>query len=278
MKKPLIVAHRGAMKTTPENTLAAFEQAIQLGADAIELDVYLSRDGVIFVHHDLYFGRTSTGSGFVGDKTAADIRSLDAGSWFGTRFAGESIPLLCEVLALGKSRARFEIELKEPSIALLEAVVREVTALGLMADVELTSGHWPLLCKARTLFPELRLGTWFSVLPDWMQAEHGQQQILANAELLALNVVHLPARLIQPEFIATLKTRGFVAYGANLDTEDEMRMGMAAGIDQFSTTDVEVAVRLRDQEIGSWNRDRSRGSLPPWPAVVTPRPTRPVQK
>src|SRR5215471_14850334 len=87
--RPYAVGHRGAMGHAPENTLASFRKGFELGAPLLELDVHLSADGHLVVIHDETVDRTTNGSGRVGDLSAADIRRLDAGSWFGSEFAGE---------------------------------------------------------------------------------------------------------------------------------------------------------------------------------------------
>jgi len=93
-----VIAHRGASGTCPENTLAAFRRAVELGADMIELDVQLARDGAVVVIHDWTVDRTTDGTGAVGDRTLAELRALDAGRWFAPAFAGERVPTLEEVL------------------------------------------------------------------------------------------------------------------------------------------------------------------------------------
>lgn len=95
-----IVAHRGSRINRPENTLTAFEEAIRVGADGIELDVHLSKDGEVVVIHDETVDRTTNGSGRVRHLTIAELKELDAGSWFDAAFAGEKIPTLLEVLEL----------------------------------------------------------------------------------------------------------------------------------------------------------------------------------
>src|SRR5262245_46332535 len=88
----LVIAHRGASSYAPENTLAAFDLALQMGVRHIELDVHLSRDGHLVVIHDDTVDRTTNGSGPVVHYTLAELQALDAGSWFGAAFAGERIP------------------------------------------------------------------------------------------------------------------------------------------------------------------------------------------
>ena len=94
---PLIIAHRGDPSGAPENTLAAFRRALAIGADGIELDVRLTRDGQLVVFHDRRLNRTSNGHGPVDHYPLAELRSLDVGSWFSPAFKGESPPTLDEV-------------------------------------------------------------------------------------------------------------------------------------------------------------------------------------
>lgn len=97
MKRPLILAHRGASAYAPENTLAAFHMARELGADGLEFDVHFSREGIPVVIHDSTVDRTTGGRGKVSRLTIGELRQLDAGAWKGTQFTGERIPSLQEV-------------------------------------------------------------------------------------------------------------------------------------------------------------------------------------
>lgn len=106
------IAHRGYSAEYPENTLVAFEAAIQAGADMSELDVTLTRDRQMVVIHDDHLNRTTTGSGVVRDFSLAEIKKLDAGSWFDRRFRFESVPSLKEALALVKGRGLLNVEIK----------------------------------------------------------------------------------------------------------------------------------------------------------------------
>lgn len=111
-----VTAHRGASKQFPENTMSAFQGAIDAGADWIELDVHLSRDGRIFTMHDSSFRRTTGVNRMAWDLTYPQIEKLDAGSFLSEEFAGERIPLLSEVIDLAKEAGiRLNIEIK-PSV------------------------------------------------------------------------------------------------------------------------------------------------------------------
>ncbi|MFT5640456.1 MAG: glycerophosphoryl diester phosphodiesterase [Cyclobacteriaceae bacterium] len=107
-----IIAHKGASGTFPENTLVAIQKAIDLGVDMIEIDVRNTKDEQIVVFHDETLDRTSNGSGIVHDFTLAEIKQLDAGSWFDPRFRDERIPTLKEVLDLVNGQCKVLIEIK----------------------------------------------------------------------------------------------------------------------------------------------------------------------
>ena len=109
---PLVIAHRGASAAAPENTIAAFERALTDGADAIQLDVHLSRDDHPVVIHDPTLERTTNGSGPVRGHTMRELKRLDAGAWRGAAFAGQRLQTLQEVLERFRGRTKFWIELK----------------------------------------------------------------------------------------------------------------------------------------------------------------------
>lgn len=95
-----VFAHRGSKSNRPENTLAAFKEAVRVGADGIELDVHLTKDGQIIVIHDETIDRTTNGKGQIRKLTLAQIQSYSAGSWFNRAYETEKVPLLSDVLAL----------------------------------------------------------------------------------------------------------------------------------------------------------------------------------
>ncbi|RHW35020.1 glycerophosphodiester phosphodiesterase [Lysinibacillus yapensis] len=110
------VAHRGATAYAPENTIAAFDLAVEMKADYIEIDVQRSKDGKLVLIHDTTVDRTTDGTGKVGDLTFEQLRSLDAGSWKGEQFAGESIPTFEEILDRYQGKIGIFIEMKSPEL------------------------------------------------------------------------------------------------------------------------------------------------------------------
>jgi glycerophosphoryl diester phosphodiesterase len=111
-KEIVNIAHRGASGLAPENTIAAIEAAIDMGADMIALDVHITKDGHVVVFHDLKLDRTTNGTGLIHDFTLGELKQLDAGSWFDPKFAGEKIPTLNEALQHINGRVECIIELK----------------------------------------------------------------------------------------------------------------------------------------------------------------------
>src|SRR5438128_9729497 len=138
----LLGGHRGNPDEFPENTLASFRSAIDLGVDVIELDVHRSEDGGLPVIHDHLLDRTTDGSGLVRDHTMAELKRFDAGSWKDPRFAGERIPSLDEVLALAKGKIGVAIEIKNLPLhyaGIEEAVVQTVRETEMVGDVVVIS-------------------------------------------------------------------------------------------------------------------------------------------
>jgi len=110
---PLIIAHRGASGHAPENTIAAIDKALEMGADVIEIDVHQTLDSVIILMHDVTLNRTTNMTGSIKDYHWASIKNADAGSWFSADFAGEEIPTLEEVISQINDRALLLIEIKK---------------------------------------------------------------------------------------------------------------------------------------------------------------------
>ncbi|MFC4557861.1 glycerophosphodiester phosphodiesterase [Virgibacillus kekensis] len=155
-----IFAHRGSAGTHPENTMASYREAKRVGADGIELDVHLTSDGKLAVIHDETVDRTTNGTGHIKDFTLAELKELDAGSWFTSEFSGETIPELGEVLAWVKQeKLLVNIELKNvfyldyPGIE--ENVLQEVNRYGLKEQTVISSFNHIGLNTVRRLDSEI---------------------------------------------------------------------------------------------------------------------------
>lgn len=175
---PRIIAHRGESASAPENTLAACELALTNGASWLEVDVNISRDGELFLHHDDGIGRCTNGSGYLVQKSRDELRSLDAGSWFDSAFAGEKLATLDELIELLAAHSGgLNLEVKPTpgwEYPLVDAVSKRIRK-GWPANVALLiSSFSPLaLEELRKQLPDAQLGLLVSAIPDdwqaWMQ-------------------------------------------------------------------------------------------------------------
>lgn len=158
--KTKIIAHRGGAADCPENTLAAFKNAVELGADGVEFDVQLTKDGEVVVIHDEFIDRTMSGSGLVKDYTLAELRQMSAGEFFSPDFKDQKIPTLAEVLELVKELEVINIELKNylPYPGLEDKVLKLVDQLGVRDQVIISSFNHESLQKVKKLQPEIKTG------------------------------------------------------------------------------------------------------------------------
>lgn len=161
-----ILAHRGASKSAPENTLAAFQLALQQSADGIECDVRLSADGEPMVIHDITVDRTTPGSGRVDSLTVRQLERLDAGRWFSPAFEGQRIPRLDQLLDQLPTGLKVRVEIKHDSVRSIFKVVRAVSSV--IANhqhkhqIGISSFHPGILLARRWMSPELPAARLFS--------------------------------------------------------------------------------------------------------------------
>ena len=166
--QPRVFGHRGAMAYAPENTFASFERAVALGVDAIELDVHLTADGEVVVIHDPHLDRTTSGQGLVGEKTLAELKTLDVGAHFGPEFAGQQIPTLADVLDWARSRCILDIEIKGgpwPYPGIEQRVVRLIRDREMTDRAIVISFDHPTVARVKELAPEIAAGTLWSCRP-----------------------------------------------------------------------------------------------------------------
>lgn len=157
---PIVTAHRGFSAAAPENTLPAFQLAIDQGCERAELDVQMTKDGVVMVTHDTNMRRCTGRNQNIYDLTYDEVRKLDAGRWFGKKYAGTKVPTLAEVLDLCKGKIELNIEIK-PNAATpeLEAeTLRIIREKGFENNCVITSQSYETLCKVKELAPGISTG------------------------------------------------------------------------------------------------------------------------
>jgi len=220
---PLVIAHRGDSAHRPENTLAAFAGALEVGAVLLELDVQLTADGHVVVIHDPTLDRTTTGRGDVRRKTLAEVRSASAGypDRFGMAFAGERVPLLSEALALLRERARVLVEIKTESVTEdvdggIEARVVEEVRRGRMADrVALISFDHRAIVRLASLAPELTRGRLFG--------QTTVDEVLAAARDAACELVMPHKSQVNDELAGRVHAAGLKLATWVVDEPEELR-------------------------------------------------------
>jgi len=221
MNEFILFAHRGASGYEPENTLSAFELALSMGAQWIELDVY-AVDGELVVIHDDRLERTTNGTGLVMDKSFSYLRSLDAGK-------GQRIPLLREVFDLVCDRAGINIELKGPKTAapvsaLIAAVLteRRMTAEQFIVS---SFNHQELL-RFKAMQPEIRLGALVSGVP-WRNVRF--------AEKMGAYAVHAGMNIVTRRFVANTHHRGLKIFVYTVNTWEDLKRIQDMGVDGVFT-------------------------------------------
>ncbi|HSO56699.1 MAG TPA: glycerophosphodiester phosphodiesterase family protein [Paenisporosarcina sp.] len=218
------IAHRGAAGYAPENTIAAFDKAIEMKADYIEMDIQRTKDGELVIIHDTSVDRTTDGTGYIKDLTYNQLKDLDAGSWKGTEFAGEKIPTFDEILDKYHGKIGILLELKAPELypGIEESIAQELKDRNLdkpqNEKMILQSFNFESMKKMNTLLPNVPIGvlTWskahttpqaleeFSAYADYFNPSYG----LINEELV--NLVHSLGMKIQPWTVRSQESADFL--------------------------------------------------------------------
>ncbi|MBZ0255795.1 glycerophosphodiester phosphodiesterase family protein, partial [bacterium] len=145
---PKVVGHRGTVRFAPENTIPAFEAAIAHGCDLLEIDIRETKDGELVIMHDSTLNRTTNGSGPVSQHTLAEIKQLDAGSWFGNEFTGTRVPTLREALKAMKGKALPDLDFKAGDPQKLIDIVKEA---GMLGKATMHCSDWDLLQRTQAI-------------------------------------------------------------------------------------------------------------------------------
>jgi len=237
--RALVFAHRGGCALGPENTCVAFDRGIAAGADGLELDVHLSADGVLVVHHDETLDRTTSGSGPLAARTAAELARLDAGD-------GAGVPTLREVLRR-YADVPIIVEMKANSAVMGAALAREVQRAGAAARVCAAGAGVRGLAAARAALPGMASSAahaevQIALYRSWVgwparRAPYGGFQVPERA------VGH---RIVSPRFLRHAHQRGLKVQVWTVDEEADMRRLLDWGVDALITNRPDVAVRIRD--------------------------------
>jgi glycerophosphoryl diester phosphodiesterase len=238
-KATLIGAHRGASADAPENTIAAFDQAVADRAELIELDVHATVDGVLVIHHDFTLERTAGSPARLRDLTLAEVQSFDVGAWRGAAFAGQHIPTLDQVFQRFGNRILINVEIKfqdAPYDGIEQAVADAIRRHGLLRRVVVSSFDLETALRLRRIDREVLVSllheTERSATPP--NALDPGRMTLANmvlARATGMVGIHLDAASITADLSATARALGLGVLAWTVDAETEMRRLAALGID-----------------------------------------------
>jgi glycerophosphoryl diester phosphodiesterase len=240
--RPLLIAHRGDSAGAPEQTLTAYRRAIELGADMIEADVHLTRDGVPVMLHDEALDRTTSGHGLVSDVDLAEISRLDAGSWFGAEFAGERVPLLAELLDLADGIGLC-LEAKGTSedgrMEHVALVIAEVIASRdrIDSDVAASFDH-DALRRVRSRFPAV------AIAPDRLP-ERGflaPEALVAQAAAIGAEIIQVHHAELDEAAVAACHAAGIAVWAWPVNQHAEIARSARLGVDGLMGDDVTALV------------------------------------
>jgi glycerophosphoryl diester phosphodiesterase len=240
---PIIVAHRGDKTHAPENTLAAFELAVENGADAVEFDLKLNADGQVVVLHDQTVDRTTNGSGKISQLSFSAMRGLDAGAWFSDKFRGERIPTLDEVFETVGKRLYMNVELSNyatPDDGLVPKVINLVKKHCLKDQMLFSSFFARNLQKARLLLPEVPLGLLCKrgILGSWGRTFTWRGDYFA---------LHPYLDDVDPGLVYRVQNAGKRVHVWTVNQAEDIKKMVDLGADAIITDDPVLALRLLER-------------------------------
>ncbi|KAA3618103.1 MAG: glycerophosphodiester phosphodiesterase [Calditrichaeota bacterium] len=223
---PIICAHRGASGYAPENTMAAFQMAIDLQTDMIEFDVQQTRDKKLYIMHDEKVRRTTNGKKKLWQLTGKELEKLDAGSWFAKKFTGERVPEFDSVLKLAKGKVKLNIEVKcnGKQDNMLEQVIEKIQATGFEKDCVLTSFDFFVIDQIKSLAPELEVGYVFS-----------KQGLRAKSFKAPVDVLSVHFTLITRKFMRKARKAGKKVFVWTVNNKWLMHRMCKMGVDGIIT-------------------------------------------
>jgi len=235
-ERPLVIAHRGASGSRPENTLSAYELAVEQGSDMIEIDLHRTRDGEIVITHDEDLTGLG-GQGEIADATFVSVRALDAGD-------GQHVPTLDEVLDGFGARIPFNLELKrgtrieypELEAMSLDAVERR----DLLDETLFSSFYDPILERLRARAPRARIGA--------LVSPRFPERWLDRARAVQAEAVHLHLLLANADNVAAAHGEGLAVHVYTVDAPDAMRRVVDLGVDGIFTNHPERLRGLLEHE------------------------------
>jgi glycerophosphoryl diester phosphodiesterase len=230
-----VIGHRGASTLAPENTLASFKKAIELGVDKIELDIWNSLDDSLMVIHDQTIDRTTNGTGIVPGMYYSILRHYSAGLWFNTSFAAERIPTLREVLTLAQQNGMPSApEIKNKNVT--DEIVALVDSMGMSGSVTLTSFYLDALVRVKQLDPSIKV---------LLYVDPVTTQAIDTLAAIGGSVIGSGSGNTQA-MIDYAHAKGLEFWPWTIDTRSDMLKYLGMKVDAIITNYPQVLIPLRD--------------------------------
>lgn len=237
--KPYVEAHRGAPSFCPENTISAFNKAVELNADLIEIDVQLTKDNEVLVFHDNTLDKKSTGTGFIHDYTLSELKQLDVGSWYSPNFTGERMPTLEETLHWAKGKIWLSIEVKHTEYfqeQLVKRVVELVKAFKMEEQVQIISFNHYMLAEVRKYSKKIITS---AICPCRIMNP------VSYLQSFDAQVLNGPGYYLTKDLIDEIHKAGLYVNGGMVDDPALWRKYAAWGVDLMCTNVPEIMVKER---------------------------------
>ena len=244
-----IVAHRGGAGLMPENTLASFRNGIALGADFIEMDVHLTKDGIPVVIHDPTLDRTTDGKGAVSSFALAELQTFNAAAKFSGTTDKQVVPILAQVLELAKpTSVKLEIEIKVdangkryPNIE--QKVLNEIAARGMLERVKIMAFEFDTLKQIRALDPKVI--TVALMTTDYFRSHIGASPAALIEELAPYsNAVGIDKNFLNAEWTQQAHARNLTVGVWTVDSEADQQKFIALGVDGITTNRPDILKKL----------------------------------
>ncbi len=220
-----LIGHRGAAAHAPENTLASFHKAIDMGATMLELDIHLTKDQEIVVIHDHDISRTTSGSGLVSNMTLREIRAYDAGSWMHADFEGEKVPILQEVMELIRKGIYLNMEIKageEIHVGLVDKLIELIDEYSATDMIVISSFHREYLREIKEKAPAIEVALLYS---------GDVPSVLDEAVKEGWEGLHPHFPLIDEKLMEGARQRGLAVRAWTVNRPDDMRRLLDLGVD-----------------------------------------------
>ncbi len=239
--RPLVIAHRGYSAKYPENTMSAFNKAVEYKADMIEFDVHLSKDKKICITHDYELGRTCNGSGLLDNYTFDQLQELDFGSWFNSSFTHEKIPELSDLLKLSMEfNISLNLEVKHQTLhenavgidTMCKQLKKYLENYSLSDSLIVSSFSYDFLKEFRLQMPNIKIG----ILNHYLEKDLHLNLV---DELKAYSY-HPNFKSLNSEYIKLIKDKGLKIFPYTANTESDFEKLRSLGVDGIITNEVSL--------------------------------------